>query len=258
MRNQALKIIFLIIFSGITNLHSQTVEDISTDRPDRTEAPDIMKTGFFQTETGFFFEKTKNEFGLEISEFSFPDILLRYGLSEKIEIRMHTEFINQNSSVSDNYRGLLPLEIGTKINLTEGKQLIPKTSFILETEIPGTAGKNKNIKHLSPSISFLFKNSISENVDVSYNTGIKWNVDEKTNMGFYTLSFGVSPFSKTTFFIETFGFFAKDLSPDIRVDYGISFLLAKNSLIDVSSGFGLTGSVTGFFLGFGYSIRLPE
>lgn len=255
-------ILIAFIFILVSNLFPQETGEISTDRPDQTESPDIVPLKFIQFEGGIGYEKGgKNESGLTINNYSFPDLLIRYGVFKIMELRLHTQYVfekNTSTGNTNNDNGILPVELHSKIKLFNGKEAIPATAVLLIFEIPGMASKNFKINHIQPEISFLFKNELSEKLDLSYNLGMSWNTDEKTRTGFYTLSLGISPAKKFNFFVESYSFFTKGVVPDFRIDYGAAYLLKKNMQIDVSSGFGLSDVSPDYFVGAGFSVRLPN
>ena len=101
-------------------------------------------------------------------------------------------------------------------------------------------------------------NEISNKIDLGYNAGIIWDNDEKITKEFYTVSLGVTPFNRFTFFLESYGFFNNSSSPDLRADYGISYTLLKNFQIDISSGIGISKISPDYFIDLGFSVRFPN
>jgi len=112
--------------------------------------------------------------------------------------------------------------------------------------------------HVSPALSLLLKNGITEDIELGYNLGIDWNTNEKTTTGLYTISLAYSPVRHLTAFIESYGFSLKGSTADIRMDYGLSYSLRDNLQIDVSSGIGLSKISPDFFIDTGFSLRLPD
>ena len=76
-------IIFLIsvIFSD-----ALFCQEISTDRPDQTESPDIVLRNHLQIETGFFYEKDNSNARAKTENYNLPEVLLRYGLLNRLEL----------------------------------------------------------------------------------------------------------------------------------------------------------------------------
>jgi hypothetical protein len=258
------KVLFLVILSSFwlnSGLYSQSLEDISPDRPDQTESPDILYRNFFQFETGMNFEKNNSDADVKLTNYSIPELLIRYGINKNIELRVALNYSREEMSsgdLKDKTTGLKPLGLGIKIKLADENKLYPKTAILLNIDVPGTGNEVYKVKHISPKLKFLFSNEITDKIDLGYNIGISWDNEEKTNSEFYTMSLGVNPFNKFSFFIESYGFFAKSVSPDFRIDYGIAYTILRNLQVDVSSGIGLTKISPDYFVDFGFSFRLPK
>jgi hypothetical protein len=254
-------LVVIFIFLLFSRVYSQQLEDIFTDRPDQTESPDILNKHFFQFETGMNYEKNKSDPDVKITNYSIPELLIRYGLNKNVELRVELNYSKEDISsinYNENNSGLKPIGLGMKIKLFEEKKLIPKTSVLLSFDLPGTGSDLYRVKHISPDLKILMDNDITDKIDIGYNIGISWENEEKTNTEYYTISLGVNPFNRFGFFIESYGFFTKSVSPDFRMDYGISYLILKNFNVDVSSGLGLAKISPDYFIDFGFSIRLPK
>jgi hypothetical protein len=106
-----------VLFSACNDdLSGQDITPIQTDRPDQTECPFIVPKDHFQMETGFLYEQTDKN----TQSVSAPSILFKYGLNERLELRLITEFTTIKSGEST-VSGLNPLTIGFKINIAQEK-----------------------------------------------------------------------------------------------------------------------------------------
>ena len=95
---------------GFVSIKGQSLPSIATDRPDQTECPFIVPTGFFQAENGFLSEKTSIN-----RQFSaYPTILWKYGLSDHFELRLITEQISEKEGLQT-LTGFAPIKVGFKI-----------------------------------------------------------------------------------------------------------------------------------------------
>src|SRR5215212_12007766 len=121
---------------------SQESGRMDTDRPDQTESPVITKRKYIQIETGFNLEKDR-----DLKSFVHPTILWKYGVAKRIEFRLITEFVSEETPViipfgNDVISGILPLQIGGKVAFWEEKGLLPKTSLIFHLA-PSKLGSKK-------------------------------------------------------------------------------------------------------------------
>lgn len=255
-------ILFCFILSlFFSNIYSQQIGNTSPDRPDRTESPEILYKNFVQFEMGANYEKNNSDPDAKSSNYSIPEMMIRYGLHEKVELRLEVNYAREETSYTnynENNSGLKPLELGVKVKLFEEKKLMPETSVLFILDIPGTGNKTYRLKHFSPSLEFLFSNVISDEIDIGYNAGISWDNEEKTNTESYSVSLNISPFTRFSFFTELYGYFGKSIFPDLRMDYGVTYIILKNLNVDISSGFGFSKISPDYFIDFGFSLRLPK
>lgn len=259
-----IRLLFIIISSiliFVLNANSQQIDDIASDRPDQTESSEVLHRNFFQIESGFNIEKNNSDVNIKQTNYIIPEIMVRYGLLENAELRLAVNYLREEKSEeysSERNLGLKPLELGIKIKLFNDKKIIPKTALLFSAEVPGTGNEIYNIKHISPNLEFLFNNEITDKIELGYNFGMNWDNEENKNSGSYTVSLGVSPTDKFSFYVESYGIFTKSVSPDFRIDYGISYVLLRNLMLDLSSGIGLSKVSPDYFIDFGFSIRLPR
>ena len=130
MKNKAL---FSLLFLSLS-FYAQETEPIQTDRPDQTETPAIVPKGMFQVETGFSFQKNKQNNNTN----TLPSTLWKYGVNENFELRLITEFISEK--IEDRtFSGLNPILLGCKIKISDEKGIFPKTSFIGHVLLPNMA-----------------------------------------------------------------------------------------------------------------------
>ena len=193
------------------------------------------------------------------NEFLLPTLLSKYGLSKRIELRLITSIkrfsVLQIPSGTIYETGLEPIELGTKIALTEEKKWIPKTSLLFHVAIPGFASKNLQADHLAPNFRFSMQNTISKILGIGYNIGAEWDGFSAQPAWIYTLSPGFNIGEKWYAYIEVFGSITKNEIPQHNIDGGIAFYVNDNIKLDLSSGFGLTKTSPDWYLAIGGSIR---
>ncbi len=106
-------IIFLL--AAIPACSSAQVNEIITDRPDQTESPFTVPRRHFQMETGLVFEKTNSN----TETFVYPATLIKYGLTDRFELRLIMEFSTINAS-HESISGLNPVH--SSFSLSSGRQ----------------------------------------------------------------------------------------------------------------------------------------
>jgi hypothetical protein len=244
--------IALLLYYSVT-ANAQTTPDIETDRPDQTETPFSVGKFMFQAENGFSRTKIDN---LLVQNTLVS--LLRFGLSEKFELRAE---IIRDGYTADNVKilsGLQPIELGFKVNLLKEKGWMPKTSLIAHLALPKAASINFKGNYVAPNFRFTMQHSLSKKQSLSYNIGGEWDTDLGTFQPLYTLATGYDFTTKLYGYIELFGFFPSGLTAEHSFDGGLAYLLKPNLQLDISAGVGITKTAPQSYWAIGLSFRLPK
>ena len=246
--------ILLLIFSLVCK--SQTVEepDFSADRPGMATPPSIVQPEIFQIETGYAFEKITGENIFQETTL-FNTSLLRYGINKNSEIRMQTDYAQVKTHQSK-ITGFDPLIVGTKLLITEGKSVLPQTSFMFNLTLPYIGNKNFRPDNIVPSAYLLFQNDITEKLNVCYNAGLEYDGETTIPSTFTAVCFGYSFSDKFGGFIENYDWFSNAAGPLNYVDLGCTYMAGKNFQIDVSGNMNLRDFKNYFMINFGVSWRI--
>lgn len=233
---------------------SQMTEGIETDRPDQTESPYVVPNGYFQGEFGFNLVNYKEG----IRDFFLPTGLLKYGLTNWIELRLegtpYTETIRPVVNDEKNLK-LEPVEVGAKLRLFEEKGLRPKTSLIAHVGLPFLASKEFRESPLTYVARLTMQHSLSEVVGFGYNIGVERDIENTTSL-FYTVAPGFGISDRWYAYVEAFGSFTGGVG-EHNLDAGIAYNPSPDTKIDFSSGFGLGSSLLKNYIALGFSFRLP-
>ncbi len=147
MKKYVLILSFLLFISQI--IFAQKLPSIQLDRPDQTECSYIVPTNCLQLESGINFEKVDDD----EQNIVLPTILWKYGINEKMELRLITETVNNTFKSYSNF-GLKPIKIGFKTKLLEEKGVIPLTSIIAHLAIPYLSTENFRTSYFAPIFRF--------------------------------------------------------------------------------------------------------
>jgi hypothetical protein len=250
------KIVISIVFflTTFAEMKAQEIDPIQTDRPDQTESPSITPVNQMQMEIGFVYEKT----ALELNNFTHPNILTKFGISNRLELRLVTDI----GTYSLNTQGkkiqqttLNPTLIGCKVNIFQEKNYLPKTSLILHVGLPAIASKEYTDNNVFNTFRFLMQHTLNEKVSLSYNLGIEWDGSTPNATGIYTLALGYALSKKLGSFIELYGFATQYVATMHQYDMGFTYLLSKDMQFDVSGGIGLNKIAPDYFVSCGFSFR---
>ncbi len=245
----------IFILQSIINLQlfGQELPSIQTDRPDQTESPFTVPKKHFQIETGVSFERIDGENKL----YTYPTILVKYGINENFELRLIPEYVTSHTQ-STKYSGITPVTVGFKVRLAEEKGILPMLSFLGHLSIPSLASKNFKATWYAPSFRLSMQHTLSQKISLGYNLGAEWNGETPEPAFIYTLTTGYSISERLSSYIECYGFLIQKSTGDHRVDGGLSYLLKKNMMLDISGGVGLNKYAPRWYVALGFSIRLKD
>jgi len=245
--------LILVTYFVITtfNLFGQNLPPIQLDRPDQTECPFITPKKYIQIENGFTienFDKTQKSFNL-------PSTLWKWGVNEKIELRLITELISEKTN-EKTITGFSPITIGFKTSLFEEKGLLPKTSFIGHITTSKIGSKEFQTKFIAPSFRFTMQHTLTNKISLAYNLGAEWNGENALHSWIYTLTTGFNLTNKIGCYTELYGYLPNDKA-DHRFDCGLTYLINNDLIVDISGGFGLTDKFKNYIsLGLSYRFKL--
>lgn len=231
-------------------LNAQNSEPIQLDRPDQTECPFITPKKFIQVECGINAEKVNST----EQSYSMPTILWKYGINEKIELRLITE-LNSIHSKTVQQTGLNPVTIGFKTSLWEESDWIPKASFIGHITSADLGSESFHTNYIAPSFRFTFQHTLTDKLIVAYNLGAEWNGENADQSYIYTLTTGYSINQHLGCYAELYGFLPKNSRADHRVDGGFTYLLSHHIITDLSGGVGITSNAPLAYVSLGFSFR---
>ena len=261
-------ILFTFLMTFAITINAQDVTEkkeygtISTDRPDQTEASNLVPKNFLQIETGAFYE-TLEVNGLKGKATTFNTTLLRYGLLDNLELRVGFDFTEvkrelRGVELNDRLSGFSPLLLGVKIGIAEENGAFPEIAFIGHVNVPGFASNDFKTKSTGTDFRFSLAHTLSEKSSLGYNIGMAWGGDSTTASYLYTLAYGYSISDKVGAYFELYGDILEDSSFNHLWGAGITYLINDNIQLDISGGTGITQNVQDLFLSAGISVRIPE
>lgn len=234
------------LFGFTVTLYAQ---NIIADRPDQTESSVTISVRSLQIESGFLMENYGGE-----RSFLLPATLLRYGLSNRVELRL----FNYLQSVSENNRsdfrfGISDFEAGLKIQLLRKEDINTEIAFISHLLIP--SGSNQLSNEMFGTINKLaFSHQITDYLGLGYNLGYN-NFGKGCGDFTYSLVLGFALSDRLGFYAEPYGEFAGFARWITNFDTGFTFLVKNNLQLDASYGFGLNETMNFVSVGFSWIIH---
>jgi hypothetical protein len=229
-------------------------QEIVTDRPDQTEASTTIPLYSFQFESGvllgnYNFVNSSEQLLL------IPTTLLRYGLTERIELRVVEQLVHlKNKQTSEDNFGLSDLELGAKIQILKIPAINSEIAFISHLVLPTGAISVTN-ENLGIVNKLAISHGITDFIDLGYNIGYNYFCNEK---GYFTYSaaLGLGIAKRIGTYFETYGEVVEFNDWISNFDSGITYLIKDNMQLDFSFGVGLNQPMNYFSVGF--SMNIPK
>ncbi|MGA2182208.1 MAG: transporter [Bryobacteraceae bacterium] len=239
-------------------------QEMSTDRPDFTESTDIVKVGVTQVETGFVADNHALA-GASVRTWTAPSTLIRTGVTSWLELRADTGGFQHerdvvNHSAATPHAGFSDIQIEAKFLLARERGLLPALAVITILTIPtGTAGFSEN--GYNPELELCWSKSLRWGFDAGGNLNVSWNRGDPANsLGqAQSLSVGhrLSAHLRGYWEVYRVAPIPGDEAAHWIANTGISRMLGRNAQVDVEAGHSLLARTPTWFLGAGFSVRVP-
>ncbi len=244
-------------------------EPMVTDRPDQTESASIVPKGALQLELGALHTRDGN--GIERETTQVPASLLRFGLRERLELRLGwAGFVDERlrtRSASASASGTGGADLGFKLLLAEeGPGRRPQTALLASTTLAvGSEGFSSD--RFDPSVRLAMSSTLGDRLSVGYNGGLTLTSRERPGRGvttltsaLYTVSLAIDLDGPASVFVELFGTIpVSDPGPESHsFDAGLTWLARPRLQLDVAGGVGLSEEAADWFVGIGVSTRFPH
>lgn len=231
-------------------------EPIVADRPDFTEGTSILDTGHFQLEGGYTFTRLDEEEG-----HTFGELLLRYGLTERIELRLEAGSYDRIDTGDSRISGFEDPGIGLKVRLTDAATWIPgapAVAVVAGTSVPVGDGELTS-DAWEPSAVLAFDWELSDRLGVGANLGgaALEGEDGRFTQATWSVSGGYGLTDRLGSYLEYYGISEdEEDGPTLHyLDAGLTYLIHGDLQLDVRVGRGLNGEDPDDYVGFGAAVR---
>lgn len=255
-------------------LSLSTYAQIETDRPDFTESPNVVPKGALQVETGFILENDLASSSTSMLETKSQNItlnttLLRFGLTENIELRLNTSVDRSQTQVSNPmggvsgplsdtvFKGLSTSFIGFKTNLYKNDKM--SIGFLGHLYIPELASGDfaKSIdQKVAPEFLIPLTYDITDKFGIAVQYGLTWDGFTPNPTTSYTLALGYGITDALSFYVEPYGFLTNNGDELHLLNGGFTYLVNDNFQLDLTGGIGLNEAAPDNFLNCGASFLL--
>jgi hypothetical protein len=253
-----------VILAGIAPGSLKAAPDIGamvTDRPTEGASPLVIPKQRWQIESGYKVTEIDTGAGSAYGHFA-PDLLLRYGASERVELRAYTSGWNFETGAGD-ASGFGDLNLGAKIELGKEDGWRPQTGLLIDATLP-TGGDDFSSDYVTPRILFLGSHTLSGTWSITYNVGPTFvsskadgSREDSVDLG-YAIGAAAALDDGLGVFVELFGAAVEEGDNRSSVQTGITWMSGNRFQLDARVGTGLVSNEPDWFLGVGVSLRLPD
>lgn len=243
-------------------------ERMETERHDFTQSTTTVGRGVFQVESGYLY-LYKDAHGEVESSHSTPEMLLRYGLSDDIEVRLRWNYAWRFIEDEPDLQGAQDMIWSVKLQMTEARGWCPESALEIRSSVP-TGGSDFSIGKVKAGFSYIYGWELMEDVTLYGSTVYAPNglgefslvPEEPEAVSFdvwaQSAALGAELTEKNTAYIEWFGLFSNGLEEEFTLSFvnaGFDHYFSDNFLIDFRVGMGLTEDSEDFFTGIGGGAR---
>ena len=245
-------------------------ERLETERHDFTQSAITVGRHVVQLESGYSYFYKDNIDETESSH-TFPEMLLRIGITEDIEFRARWNYVWQVITDEPDESGSEDLRLSLKwqISRPEEEGLMPTSA--LETRITApTGGEVYSTEQVEFSLDYIYQWQLTECMTIAGSTGFATNgfgdfglvPTEPTEDRFDALSqsavLGLELSEQNTMYVEWYTILSDGLEDDYVIsvfNIGIDHYMTENFVLDIRAGVGLTEDSDDFFTGIGGGYR---
>lgn len=208
---------------------------ISADRPGMSTGTDVMPLHKVQWETGIGFD-WEHRSGAKQETFTINNTLFRYGLTDFAEIRIGMDVQHYRDRIFDEkITGVTALNIGTKIKVYEGTNVLPSIALLANVAAPHLGTKDFCPEHLAPSMHLLFQNTLTDWLGLGYDVGVEWDGSSPVPSTFFAVCFGFGITDNFGAFLESYNYFTKGSEAECSLDFGFNWVVCRRVQLDVAA-----------------------
>ena len=242
-------------------------ERIETERHDFTQSTTVVGRGTTQVEFGYTFFQGSGETEVEDSHAT-PELLIRYGLTEKVEFRLRYNEVWQFGE--EDLSGSEDIHWAFKVRTSDQQGWRPESGLEIRATAP-TGGVDWSTDEVEFGLDYIYGWKISPRVEIYGSSGFSTNglgefafrpsapADEEFILYTQSVAIGTELTERCTAYTEFFGLFTDGFESDeerpVFFNVGLDYYLSDNVVLDVRAGTGLNADAEDLFFGMGGAFR---
>jgi hypothetical protein len=243
---------------------NEAEDTVETDRDAFTPQTQTVAPGLFILESAYSYINNRDT----LPTHSVPEMLLRYGVAPRIELRLGWNFETGGASndisgqeAEDVFQARKThqdeiLSYGIKAMLTDQKRFLPESAFIVQGLTP--TGGDSTATQVVATYVFGWKLPNRWKVDSAIRFGTESENGERFEQWSPSSVLRIPITERWAAHTEYFGLFSQDRAPSFCKHYfstGMHYLLSRNLEVGFRVGWGLNDQSTRFFSNVGFGWR---
>ena len=237
---------------------------LNADRPGEANPPTIVRPHSFQIESGVRLEAETDDDDPDRRTLTFPDVLLRLGLVERLELRLAADGLLYPFRDGADDRALgSDLDLSAKARLWDQRSLLPATGVELGLSFP-VGSKAETSGGFDPWLDALFLWEVREWAAIVANLGFSAPTQgSDDSRRIFELEPKVSLERQLTTrlaaFFEYYGAIkTRGVSDEHSLDGGFALRVGDHAMLDVSGGGGLNRAAPDWVVALGFTVRFND
>ena len=210
---------------------AQEADLINPDRPGIADGSSTVRRGSWQIELGLQRDEQDND-GLITTP-----LLLRFGVKDNLELRVETA----GYATTDGANGVAPVSVGAKYHFADHYGVIVRV-------FPPSGSSDFKSRDTSGDVRLAADYSYGEKWAFNPNIGVNIEEDSTSLLTALTVQYNLAPT------LNVFGDVGAEGS-SVLLDGGVAWVLAPDTQLDASIGWGAHGDVPDTFVAVGWSRR---
>jgi hypothetical protein len=236
-------------------------EPFSADRPGVADPPEVVGRGVVQIEAGVVFERESDAGEPVVNTVAAPDLLLRYGLLESLELRVALAgYVHDDRSGLRDRSSVSDVELGGRLRVFDQRGARPAAALALAVRFP-TGSSAVTSDGFDPAGALLLGWSWAERWGLDANLGlgaVSQGVDQPRHVFELApaVSLGVSLAERWGLFVEYYGnLLGRGVGDEHAIDGGCTWQPRDDLQIDLSAGAGLNDAAPDLVVSAGVAWR---
>ncbi|TVQ64979.1 MAG: transporter [Phycisphaerales bacterium] len=226
------------------------------DRPDGTESVQTVPRGRTQIETGYTYTTNKDR-GEREHRHEAPEILVRFGLVDNVELRLEWPGYVWTDSDGRSSADGADFGVGMKVTLHDDADDPFRYGVLFGATFP-TGGGEATEGDVVPELLLLLSYDLTDRLEIASNLRIDAPISDRGRyLGFgATLALGYELTERVGVYAEYYGFYgASKVGPEHYANTGATYLINDNLQLDARIGAGLNDRADDLFVGAGVIVR---